>query len=397
MNKTTRIASIDVYRALTMFLMIWVNDFWTLENIPKWLQHAKSGEDYLGFSDLIFPWFLFIVGLAIPFAIDNRIKKGQSNLQITWHIITRSLALLVMGVFLVNAESYHAEATGMAKSWFTILMISGFFLIWNVYPKATGSKKYLFLGLQFLGVLVLVYLGLIYRGTTYDSDAVVRMQTRWWGILGLIGWTYMIAAPLYLFFKKTTWLMWIFWLFFIGLNIIGNAGIAYNIFPNQDSNWVVGNGAFHAFAFGGIVTAGFLRNKNNRTGRLYLMLLLWTVITLGAGFLSRNFFIISKISATPPWVFFSLSTGFALYAILHWLVDNRGKVHWFNIIKTAGTATLTCYLIPYFVYSFRSIFSIHLNDFLTTGWIGLLKSVIYSLLVIFIARLLVRLGIKLKI
>ena len=48
-----RIISIDVFRGVTMFLMLWVNDFWTLNSIPKWLKHAVSGEDYLGFSDLI--------------------------------------------------------------------------------------------------------------------------------------------------------------------------------------------------------------------------------------------------------------------------------------------------------------------------------------------------------
>ena len=50
-----RIGSIDSFRGLTMFLMIWVNDFGSLNNIPKWLQHALNNEDYLGFSDLIFP------------------------------------------------------------------------------------------------------------------------------------------------------------------------------------------------------------------------------------------------------------------------------------------------------------------------------------------------------
>ena len=53
-----RLASIDILRAITMVLMIWVNDFWTLTNVPKWLKHANSVEDYLGFSDIIFPLFL---------------------------------------------------------------------------------------------------------------------------------------------------------------------------------------------------------------------------------------------------------------------------------------------------------------------------------------------------
>ena len=82
-----RIISIDVFRAITMVLMIWVNDFWTLNNIPKWLKHAMTGEDYLGFSDVIFPWFLFVLGMSIPFSFENRINKGEHIFTMWTHII----------------------------------------------------------------------------------------------------------------------------------------------------------------------------------------------------------------------------------------------------------------------------------------------------------------------
>ena len=88
-----RYSSIDFLRAITMLFMIWVNDFWTLINIPKWLKHANSSEDYLGFSDIIFPLFLFIVGLSIPLAIKNRIDKGHSDISISKHIIIRSISV----------------------------------------------------------------------------------------------------------------------------------------------------------------------------------------------------------------------------------------------------------------------------------------------------------------
>ena len=88
-----RIASIDILRALTMVLMIWVNDFWSLTGVPKWLEHANATEDYLGFSDVIFPLFLFIVGLSIPYAIEYRIKLKESNLIIAKHILIRTFSL----------------------------------------------------------------------------------------------------------------------------------------------------------------------------------------------------------------------------------------------------------------------------------------------------------------
>ena len=45
-----------------MFFMLWVNSFWSLSDVPHWLCHAEAGEDMLGFSDTIFPAFLFIMG-----------------------------------------------------------------------------------------------------------------------------------------------------------------------------------------------------------------------------------------------------------------------------------------------------------------------------------------------
>src|SRR4051812_17532800 len=77
-NPTSRFNSIDAFRAVTMLLMIFVNDLWTLENVPAWLGHADMMEDRLGFSDVIFPAFLFIVGMSVPLAIDGRLNKGES-------------------------------------------------------------------------------------------------------------------------------------------------------------------------------------------------------------------------------------------------------------------------------------------------------------------------------
>lgn len=400
LNKSNRIASIDVFRALTMLLMIWVNDFWTLTDIPKWLKHAHANEDYLGFSDLIFPWFLFIVGLSIPFAIENRIKKGDNAIKILLHILLRSLALLIMGLFTVNTESYHAEETGISKSWFVILMVVGFFLIWNVYPKTKGVKRYLIYGFQALGILLLAYLAYIYRGTTYPNpDTIVTFQKRWWGILGLIGWTYVIAAPVYLFFRRIKITIWIFWLAFIILNIIGNLEVPYNIFPGQNTQWIIGNGAFHAFALSGIVTSLLIRRfqDSGNTLQFFFVLLFLAILAISFGFYTHKFFIISKISTTPPWVFFSLASAFLLFIVLHWLVDVKQKQKWFNPIKTAGTATLTCYLIPYFYYSIMTAFNLKLPAVLRIGWIGLLKSLLYALTIILITWLLGRMKIKLKI
>lgn len=91
--KTQRIASIDILRGITMVLMVFVNDLGSLTNIPGWLTHVERGVDGMGLADVIFPAFLFIVGMSLPFSIQARIKKGDTTWQLIQHILLRTIAL----------------------------------------------------------------------------------------------------------------------------------------------------------------------------------------------------------------------------------------------------------------------------------------------------------------
>ena len=207
-----RIRSIDIFRAITMVLMIWVNDFWSLKGIPEWLEHAKADQDFLGFSDIIFPCFLFIVGMSVPYAIRGRIEKGETYLQVITHIVMRSVALLIMGLFTVNIDSLNAAVTGYNRQFYQIAMVIAFMLIWNLYPKVENWKRHLYLGLQVLGVLILLFLAIHFRG---GEDGTQQMRPQWWGILGLIGWAYLFTAIPLPFCPK------------IGVTIDGLLGLVY--------------------------------------------------------------------------------------------------------------------------------------------------------------------------
>ena len=154
-----RVAAVDVFRALTMFLMLFVNDIPGLKNVPHWLMHADINEDMLGFSDTIFPAFLFCMGMSVSFAIQNRYKKGDTTTQVIAHIFWRTVALIAMGLFSLNSGGIEG---GLSHSWFTILMVIGFFLTWGVYPKAEGTKKALFTVMKVAGVVLLAAL-VIYK------------------------------------------------------------------------------------------------------------------------------------------------------------------------------------------------------------------------------------------
>ncbi|MEO6836962.1 MAG: DUF5009 domain-containing protein, partial [Ginsengibacter sp.] len=209
---TKRLGSIDVIRALTMYLMVFVNDLWTDKGIPEWLEHAPGKADAMGFADIIFPAFLFIVGLSIPFSQQSRIDRGQSRSLIFGHIILRSVALIVMGFFQMNLENYSNQAL-LPQSIWEILITVSFFLIWLDYPK---DKRKLKLWLQSLGIAILILMAIIYKGNS--ENGIIWLRPHWWGILGLIGWAYFACATITLFTGERLLLLLVFFICFVFFN-----------------------------------------------------------------------------------------------------------------------------------------------------------------------------------
>ena len=73
-----RIASIDIMRGLTILLMLFVNDL-NMDVVPAWLGHTVAGHDGMGLADWVFPGFLFIAGMSVPFAFSKRTAMGLTS------------------------------------------------------------------------------------------------------------------------------------------------------------------------------------------------------------------------------------------------------------------------------------------------------------------------------
>ena len=73
---------------------------WTVFNVPHGLEHFATWEDGMGLSDLMFPMFLFAMGMSIPYAIDRRFEKGIPFADTLRHVLERTLALILMGAFI---------------------------------------------------------------------------------------------------------------------------------------------------------------------------------------------------------------------------------------------------------------------------------------------------------
>lgn len=389
-----RIVSIDILRALTMILMIFVNDFWTLSGVPYWMEHRQHGVDGIGLSDVVFPAFLFIVGLSLPYAINNRRKKGDSDWQLVIHILMRTIALLVMGVFLVNGETYNAAATGMAKYYYSILCCLSFILIWNKYPASLNT--FLPIAARSIAIVTLFILSIIYRGG--EDGNIERFGTQWWGILGLIGWAYLASSLITIFARNRFYIILSGWLFFCLLSIIFKAGIIpHGSFLSVIPNAILG-GTLTGLTMGGVLTSiifmYFVGREEN--GRLTVVLLLFAALLFGLSVITHPYWGLSKLGATPAWLFLCSAITIIAFLIIYWIADVEGKSNWFNRIKPAGTSTILCYLVPYFVYSIRQIFSIHLPPELLNGGTGLLKSFLFAMMCVFITGALIRLGVRMK-
>jgi heparan-alpha-glucosaminide N-acetyltransferase len=385
-SPTPRLASIDVFRALTMFLMIFVNDLWTLKEIPAWLEHTQAREDGMGLADTVFPAFLFIVGLSVPFAIGSRLEKNQSKRKIISHILFRGIALLVMGFMHVNLEHYNSAAALLPKPAWQILLTISFFLVWLDYPRTwSQQKKWL---LQGAGIALLVFLAIVYKGG--NQEKTEWLKPHWWGILGLIGWAYLLCAIIFVLSGGRLSITIATLLFFLLFNIAAHAGWLSALHPIKKYVWLVGDGAMPALVMAGVM-ASQLYNRR--------MIVLAAIATafLGAGFLLRPYFIISKILATPSWVMICTAISLYVFTALIFIADIKKKHHWFSIIRPAGTSTLTAYLLPYIHYAIYSMIGVSLPLMLRTGVAGIFKSLLYALVIILITGLLEKWKLRLKI
>ncbi len=104
-TQPTRLMSLDQFRGATIAAMILVNNAGD-EPCAYWpLRHAE----WNGWTptDLIFPFFLFIVGVATAFSFSSRLARGQSRESLLKHVLWRGLAILAIGLFLNGFPNHY--------------------------------------------------------------------------------------------------------------------------------------------------------------------------------------------------------------------------------------------------------------------------------------------------
>ena len=395
MTGNNRILSIDIMRGMTLVLMLFVNDLY-MPGVPSWLGHQAANFDGMGLADWVFPGFLFMVGMAIPFSIGKRISEGQPANNIIRHIVIRSVSLIIIGVLMLNSGRVNPEFTHIGKNLWAILMYIGVFLIWNTY-KENDKNFFTIAGLKLLGVALIVFLVFKFHSGEIDNNG--SLITSWWGILGLIGWGYLVAALVYLVVKNSILNTVVAFLFFLAMNILAKLDLLNTLNPAKPILGVIIEGNVPLIVLSGMLTTLILK-KYSKIGyrRTIIIIVAIGIVSLIAGFVLRKWFIISKIQATPSWGLICNGISMILFALLYWIIDIKKQIKWTFFLKPAGENSLTTYLAPDIVYYLIWSTGIPILIYKQSGvpLIVIAGSIIWALLMVALTALLVRFNIKLK-
>lgn len=390
---TQRILSIDVFRGITILVMIFVNDVAGVSGIPAWMKHMPADADAMTFVDVVFPAFLFIVGMSLPFALNNRLIKGDSFWQLQAHILWRTIGLLILGVFMVNAEGgYNEAAMGMSIHTWSLLFYACAILVWNVYNFEQKAWSYL---LRAIGAAGLLWLGFLYKG---GKEGMQGLTPQWWGILGLIGWAYFFSCIIYQLVRGSIRGLLFMILVCVLWYVIGKLPAAEH---NAFLQWIAGRSghASHtSIVLSGIVLSllFFDRKKIETNTQRFMQAIILVVVTAIIAWLLRPYYTISKIHATPSWCLYCVAICSALFCFLYWLIDVKKYIRWTGFFKPAAANPLLVYILPAIIYHMQAWLGLYfMPASFHQGWPGVAWSACYAIIIMGMAMVLNKLKIRL--
>jgi predicted acyltransferase len=352
---TSRALSIDALRGLVMFTMVFVNDIAGARGLPAWMKHFHNSPKHpsgMTFVDVVFPAFLFIVGMSIPLAIESRRRRGQTWPRLLSHVALRTLFLLAVGVLMVNVDD---ERIGWPANLWAILMLGGVIFAFHSVALASVLAKRVSLSVRIVGALLLIYLAIRFRNAAGE-----HLQPQWWGILGLIGWAYLVVTIAYLLLRNDgpwalaaatgllmclyiadhagafdAWQRWHFFMFghkYAPLRLV-NIG---EMFGSQASVTMAG----------AVIGAMLLPNSPTRspTARIRFAAVFAILLAIG-GLLLVQSFGVSKNDATPSWCLWSAAITTILWIVLYAIIDVLGWRAGSIPLAWAGASALLIYIV----------------------------------------------------
>jgi predicted acyltransferase len=300
-SATKRLVSLDVFRGITIAGMVLVNNPGTWEHIYWPLQHAS----WHGWTptDLVFPFFLFIVGVAITLAFGSRVESGGSKRDLYLKVIKRSLIIFAIGLFL------------------------------NGFPYFSLSELRIPGVLQRIAVCYLIA-SIIFLETKIRTQVVITIA------LLLIYWFLVkfIAAPGFAagdLTKEGSLPSFIDRVVF-GKHVWAQAQV-------YDPEGLLSTIPALATTLIGVLAGHWLRTKRSPYERVAGLFVVGAICaTLGWAW--NSFFPINKALWTSSYVLFTGGLALQLLALCYWVIDIKGYRRWAKPFEIFGVNAIALYV-----------------------------------------------------
>lgn len=339
-----RLSSLDAFRGFVIIAMVFVNNLG--EGVPWWMRHASEAFpntfDAYTFVDLVFPGFLFMVGLSLPLSFYSKIKQGVNEHLLFWRAIARAAMLLFIGGVMVN-HGYDEQLVGMSKAWWHTYFYASIMIVNLATPKHWGETAAKILGfLKFASWVVIAWMLIIYRASGPDGQ-VMWFQRSWWGILGLIGWAYLGAALIYLVLQGDRMKLIFSLVPLMALDMLGRHGVL-----NGLNIWPEFNDAFGTHTLivvsGAVVGSLFVGSRQATHDSRMRFILAFGTALYALGTILRPMEGINKNAATIPWGLVSVGICCALFVLFYWLIEVLQHKHWADWLNPVGQNALLAYI-----------------------------------------------------
>lgn len=318
-----RLASIDALRGFNMFWII--GGGLIFENLAEVWKHPAtqvierqlSHVEWQGyhFEDLIWPLFLLIVGVVLPFSISRRREQGQSLLRLHLHVVKRTAALILLGLIYQGLLRFNfAEMRWSAV--LTLIGLSYFLAAVVVLNTRVGTQAIIAAGLLlgYWAALALIPVQLIRDGTVVHFGAG----------------DYTIQGNLISFLDQTL---------IPGAHPYGGVtlGVGPFVTITAAANVLIGSCAGH-----------WLRSK--QSGNLKTIgLILAGLVSLAVGHIWGRFFPVIMLIRTSSYVLVGCGWALLLLALFYWIIDVRGYNKWAFFFIVIGVNPILIYFLQRFV------------------------------------------------
>ncbi|MBI2786092.1 MAG: DUF1624 domain-containing protein [Legionella longbeachae] len=315
-TNNNRILSLDVFRGLTMALMVLVNSLGT-RNSYSILEHAKWNGCTL--ADLVFPSFLFIVGMTTVISLKKHLKE-ESKVHLYNAIFKRAVLLFLFGIFL-NIFPSHFDLTTL-RIYGILQRISICYLICAILFLHTSVKTQ-------VALFGFILLGYWYFLTQVAMPGVgvdqLNMTRNWAGYIDK-----MIFSPAHLF-------------------------------KNFDPEGLLSTIPSIATTLVGMLTGSFLLTQRNNKMKCFLIIMIGFLFLLIAWFWSYSF-PINKNLWTSTFVLWSGGFSLIAFGVCFFIIDILGYTKWSLPFKILGMNALFIFIFHVILLKIQSFFIITLAN-----------------------------------